>query len=83
MSERWLKCRIFRGMFSDERAVQFFSKNGETASAFVPESSVRGQVDGQGMVRVLVFQEESTAWAMLPTEDQLFLPVQEGDLVEA
>lgn len=82
MFERWLRCKIFKGMFSDELAIQCATPGAPAtfASVFVPKDFVRGSVDQQGQVKVLFFREGDVAWAVLPTENQLVVPVDETDL---
>lgn len=80
MTQGWLKCRVFKGMFSDELAVTC----GET-SVFVPKENVNaaspegGPVDGQ--VHVRLFKEGKTMWAILPAESQPIIQIDEADLV--
>lgn len=81
MFDAWLKCFVFKGMFSDELAVKVSELQGQEASFFVPKSLVRGDVDQEGKVKVRVYREGSTAWAVLPTENRAAIPVREADLV--
>ncbi len=83
MSHSWLRCRVFKGMFSDERAIVFPLKSGVSSSAFVPKSAVRGEIDQEGKVRVEVFRDNGTIWAVLPTDDRESIPVRETDLAPA
>lgn len=86
MIDRWLNCRIGPGMFSDEYTVTVepkLSKGTEVRSLFVEKGLVEPMNgDGsKGRVRVQVFRRDATLWAILPTEDQLAIPVDEVDLV--
>ncbi len=81
LAERWLRCRIFKGMFSDELAVQYAPPHSNSTSVFVPKELVEGSVDGEGRVKVRVFHEGSNAWAVLPTENQMIIAVNEADLI--
>jgi hypothetical protein len=83
MTEQWLKCRVYKGMFSDELAVKVSSLKGNDTSVFVPKAAVEGVVDDEGKVRVRVFREGKTAWAVLPTETRTTIPVREADLMPA
>jgi hypothetical protein len=80
MTQGWLKCRVFKGMFSDELAVTC----GGT-SVFVPKENVNaasaegGAVDGS--VHVRFFREGKTVWAILPAESQPIVQIDEADLV--
>lgn len=81
MSERYLKCHVFKGMFSDELAVKVNSKQGGEPSFFVPKELVKGEVDREGSVRVRVFHKGQTAWAVIPDEQQTAVPVDEAELI--
>lgn len=81
MEKKRLKCRVLKGMFSNERAVVVYLMNGTKSSAFVPASEVRGEVDRDGDVSVDVFRDGGSVWAVLPTEYRDTLPVRELDLV--
>lgn len=83
MKQGWLKCRVLKGMFSDERAVVVRMKNGNTTSMFVPSSSVKGEVDHDGKVRVEVFEGDGAVWAVLPTEYRESVPINDDDVVPA
>jgi hypothetical protein len=81
MDSQWLKCRVLKGMFSDERAIVFTMSNGGKYSEFVPSSAVRGEIDQDGLVRVNVFKDGKTLWAVLPTEYSDSVPVKSSQLV--
>jgi hypothetical protein len=81
MGRQWLKCRILKGMFSDERVVVVQRFDGKATSAFVPISSVRGSVEQEGQVEVDVFADRGGTWAVLPTEYRETLPVNVRDLI--
>ncbi len=79
MSEHWLHCQIFKGMFSDERAMKY-----DGLSFFVPQSKVRTKDQSeQGEVLVKTFSEGSECFAVLPTEYRAIIPVKSSDLVPA
>ena len=88
MNEKWLKCVVGEGMFSDELVVTVAPKlrsGSDPTSVFVPKEMVRRdevQRD-QGLLRVLAFLRGTTWWAILPTEYQMTIPVSEVDLVSA
>ncbi len=77
MSEGWLKCQVFKGMFSDELAVNYRDK----ASVFVHKNEVKRGAGEEGQVRVHYFRSNGTTWAVLPSEDQSVIVVEEADLV--
>ena len=83
MSFFWLKCFVSKGMFSDELAIKVSALRGEELSVFVPRAEVEGGVDQPGKVRVRVFHQDKTAWAVLPTENRATIPVKDADLVAA
>jgi hypothetical protein len=77
MREQFLKCQVYKGMFSDELAIKVSSKRGD-ASFFVPKNLVQ---ESEGRVKVRVYREGQTSWAVLPDENQTAVPVEEGDLL--
>jgi hypothetical protein len=83
MGERWLRCVVRQGMFSDELVVVIKILSGESASFFVPKERVIGQADQEGQVKVRAFQEDSRAWAVVPNETQTILAVDESQFVNA
>jgi hypothetical protein len=78
---KWLRCFVSKGMFSDELAVKTVPLKGEEISVFVPRDQVEGGLDQEGKVKVRVFHQGHTAWAVLPTENRATIPVREADLV--
>lgn len=83
MDERWLRCKVLMGMFSDERAVLIATTDHESVSVFVPEDRVQGQLDHEGKVRIRTLQFESKWWAVLPDGAQTIVPVDVGQLASA
>lgn len=81
MMEQWLKCIVFKGMFSDELAIRVSLKRGRWTSCFVPKDKVDGRIGEEGKVKVEVFKRGGTTWAVLPTEYSEAYPVNEADLV--
>jgi len=77
MSEKLLACEVFPGMFSDELAVRYSAKT-SAASVFVPKASVVS-IDGS-FVRVNVFKDGATTWAVLPNETRTIIEVDADDL---
>jgi hypothetical protein len=82
MSERWLRCAVLKGMFSDELAI-VYSGNGKEVSFFVPRDQVIGEVNSEGKLKVRVFRQDHTPWAVVPDEYQTAIPVAEADLLPA
>jgi hypothetical protein len=82
MTESLLKCQIFKGMFSDELAINVNSLAGEV-SVFVPKELVHGEAGAPGTVRVRVFRDDFHAWAVLPNDSQTAVAVNESDLLAA
>ena len=60
--KQWLRCRIYPGMFSDERIVEIGER-----SYFVQEESVRNVKDGHGEVQIRIVKINGVEWAELPT----------------
>ena len=82
MTERWLKCSILKGMFSDEYAIKLGTEK-DPMSFFVPREMVRGNINEKGQVKVRVMLEGKDPLAVLPTCEQSIIPVSGQDLVEA
>ena len=83
MDERWLRCKVLQGMFSDELGVLITTVSGDSISVFVPKERVRGSLDQEGRVQIRSFQSESKWWAVLPNESQTIVPVDAGQLLTA
>jgi hypothetical protein len=77
----WLKCKIFKGMFSDEKAVLISSLEGREISCFVPKELVQGGEDAVGKVQVKIRRKNNRVWAILPTETSTMVAVKDADLV--
>lgn len=77
MSDRWLICDVFKGMFSDELAVKY-----DTSSFFVPRSKVKNEHPEahRGKVLVKSFSRNSEWFAVLPTEYKTVISVNASDL---
>jgi hypothetical protein len=83
MIQQWLRCSIFKGMFSDELAINYVpSGSTQPISVFVPREMVQGDISqGTGQVRVTVFRRGESFWAVLPSSQQTEIPVNDADLV--
>lgn len=79
-AERWLKCRVEKGMFSDERVVTYPYEGGAVTSAFVPEQTVRISHGNIGKVRVRVSHHGGTTIAVIPSDYGDPVAVSELDL---
>ena len=83
MNELWMRCKVVKGMFSDELTVLVKTLSGDDVSVFVPRDRVQGQVDHEGRVKVRSFESEAKLWAVLPNESQTVIPVEAGQLLMA
>ena len=83
MSEKWLRCGILKGMFSDEMVVVIKTPSGEEASFFVPKQQVRGDINESGRVMVRTFKQGTRAWAVIPNDSQSIIPVDESEFATA
>jgi len=69
--ERWIPCRVFPGMFSDERTVEVSDQ-----SFFVQVESTRNvQEDGIGEVLVTIVERDGHELAVLPTNMKDSVPL--------
>jgi hypothetical protein len=76
----WLRCRLDRGMFSDEVAVTYPDSTQWQKSVFVPRSCVRPDSENHGEVMVNVFVEDGKRYAVLPTPWRDIVRVEDADL---
>ena len=83
MSQKWLKCSLLRGMFSDEMVVVIKTLSGEESSFFVPRQQVRGEVGKIGQVMVRTFEQGAHPWAVIPNDSQSMIPVDESEFAAA
>ena len=79
---RWLKCRVSKGMFSNERTISVRRKGNGIQEFFVPQSAVDTEGDA-GRVKVLVIERLDVKWAVLPTPYRESIPVDEDDVIPA
>ncbi len=68
MEDAWLKCRVLKGAFSDERGIKYRMSDGSEDGNWVPADKVRGDVGQMGAVMVRVYERDGVVWAMLPTD---------------
>ena len=80
MSEKLLKCSIYKGMFHDELAVKCRRASGSPVSVFVPKERVIGEINQEGTVKVQIFHDAGAAWAILPSTERDTIPVIESDV---
>lgn len=80
MSDAWLNCRVLKGMFSDERAIVVETNSGTEYSSFVPKALVRGEINGQGQLRVSAFEKAGAWWAVIPNDYREIIAVQSSAL---
>lgn len=82
MWEQWLRCQILKGMFSDELAITY-KPRGSTVptSVFVPKELVSGDINHEGKVKVTVFRQGDTSWAILPSAQKMVIPINDADLI--
>ncbi len=78
----WLRCRVVKGMFSDEVAVTYpgVPDRPDQVSVFLPRSCVRAQTEDQGEVMVDVIVEDGIHLARLPSEYPVVVEAEESDL---
>jgi hypothetical protein len=77
---KWLKCKIAKGMFSDEVTVIVRTRGGEEVSVFVPKNATE---EAQSRVKVRVAECEGRSIAWLPDEHQSVVDVDSADLQPA
>jgi len=78
--EKWLKCEIIKGMFSDEVTVRVRGESGQSVAVFVPTSQIE---PNQKFVRVRAFEKQGKFLAVLPDERHTSVAVRHQDLQPA
>jgi len=77
---KWLKCKITKGMFSDEYTVIVRTRSGENVAVFVPKDDAQAD---NGRVRVKVSEESGHAIAVLPDANRSVIDVDASELMPA
>ncbi len=80
---KWLKCKISKGMFSDEFTAIVTSRTGDVISVFVPRDATQLTHAGYGQVRVRIAEQSGRVMALLPDEYQSIVDVDSSQLVPA
>jgi hypothetical protein len=89
MQDKWLKCEVGPGMFSDEYVVTIklgieLMSETSVCSRFVAKEFVKHELhNAVGLLRVRAFQQNAKWWAVLPTEDQEAILVGDSDLTSS
>lgn len=81
MSKRWVRCRVQKGMFSDELVVVIRTHGGEDEAFFVPKSEVSFDDSQAGSVRVSTYSE--SPWAVVPNAEQTLVAVDQSEFLAA
>ena len=77
---RWLKCCVVQGMFTNERIIIVHIRGNGSIEEFVPEDEVSGEgVDGR--VKVRLFHQDERPWVVLPTPYGKTIPIEEDQLI--
>lgn len=69
-NQSWLKCRLDKGMFTDERAVTYPPEGAIQKSVFVPATVVEMLGDHNGRVRVRIVVRDGRTFAVLPSANR-------------
>lgn len=77
---KWLKCKIDKGMFSDEFTVTVQSRTGEAIAVFVPKQAAD---DKKSLVRVKAIEQGGQTIAVLPDVNRSVVDVSAADLQPA
>jgi hypothetical protein len=77
---KWLKCKVAKGMFSDEFTVTVHTRTGEPFAVFVPRQAADDQ---KNLVQVKAFEQQGQTIAILPDEHQTVVDVSAADLQPA
>ena len=77
---KWLRCKVDKGMFSDEFTVTVKTRTGEPVAVFVPRTEAD---DRKNLVKVRAFEEQGETLAVLPDGHQSVVHVSDADLQPA
>lgn len=77
---KWLKCEISKGMFSDEVTVKVRDLQGASIAVFVPKNKVKEE---QRVVSVRAFEGQGKTFAVLPDDRHTSIAVSATDLQTA
>ena len=76
-----LRCKLDKGMFSDEVAVSY-PQTDARKSVFVPYGKVIGNAGQSGTVVVKIIRKEGRVFAILPSSNNDIVEVRNEDLEE-
>lgn len=82
----WLRCRLDRGMFSDEVAVTYPATAAAgywQKSVFVPSTCVPRESENQGKVKVVIVMKEGQTFAVLPSPQRDIVKPEEADISQS
>lgn len=82
MTQQWLKCKVSKGLFSDERLITVEIKGNRSVDEFVPADQTRGG-DRDGRVRVSIGTINGVLWAVLPAVYSESVPINPTQLMPA
>lgn len=77
---KWLKCKITKGMFSDEVTVIVRTRSGENVAVFVPRDLAQ---ERKSLVKVQVSEQYGHTIAVLPDADRSAIDVDTSELMPA
>ena len=69
-TQKWIPCRTYPGMFSDELVVEL-----DERSFFVARDAVRGQAGDHAEVLVTIVEIDGKEWALMPTSTKEAVPL--------
>ncbi len=76
METQWMKCKVYKSMFSNERVIEL-----EDRDFVVPADKVKGEPGGSGQVEVKVFSRPDGTWAEIPSGNSTSVPIKDPDLL--
>ena len=79
-TQGWLKCRLDKGMFSDERAVTYPETGDWQKSVFVPVNATEGSPGGIGRVQVQIVSRDGRTLCVLPSANRDIVTASEEDV---
>lgn len=76
MATQWMKCKVHKSTFSNERVIELKDRD-----FVVPADKVKGEPGGSGQVEVKVFSRPDGIWVEVPSANSKVIPIDDPDLL--
>lgn len=76
MVTQWMKCKVYKSTFSNERVVELGNRD-----FVVPADKVQGEIGREGRVEVTIFECPDGQWAEIPSSNSTAIPINDPNLL--